>query len=143
MSPTAATYDRARCRAARRRRDVRLAQQVVFASPEKLGKQYRRLPATSVVAVDPRKWGNGCRPRLSRKITPAAAPFPASDLDAKSPLPGLAEAATKKQVVPRLTGEITRAMLLKNIGAEDRRTVAPARGHRFDRPAAAAVRFPD
>jgi hypothetical protein len=71
-------------------KQVRLAEQAVFASPEKLVKQYRRLPATAIAQT--------------------TAPPDA----AKTQTASLTEAAAKRQIVPRLTGAITGAELLKN-----------------------------
>ena len=87
-------------------KQVRLAEQAMFASPEKLVKQYRRLPAATAVAVIDS--GKVPRPVPAAVAHPAAppAPFPPTNLAVSMP---------KEKVVPRLTGEITGAMLLKNL----------------------------
>jgi hypothetical protein len=84
-----------------------LAEQAVFASPEKLAKQYRRLPAASAVAAADAK-------KAPRSVVPSVAQTAAPPAAAATPTPSLAAGETKQQIVPRLTGEITRAMLLKN-----------------------------
>ena len=97
---------------------VRLAEQAVFASPEKLVKQYRRLPAANAVAVvDP---GKASRP------TPAAVAHPAAP-PALLPPTNLAVSMPKGKVVPRLTGEITQAMLLKNLAPKTVELSLPTR----------------
>lgn len=88
---------------------VRLAEQVVFASPEKLAKQYRRLPAAVAVA------------NAQPQPTPPPVP-PAIELAKSAPAPTLSKAqerelvteAAKTQIVPRLTGDISADTLHKN-----------------------------
>ncbi len=82
---------------------VKLTQQAVFASPEKLAKQTRRLPAASAVA-------QATPPPAASPAAPAAA----KPVESKAQERALVEAAAKEQIVPRLTGAITGADLLKN-----------------------------
>jgi hypothetical protein len=90
-------------------KQVRLSDQALFASPEKLVKQYRRLPAASAVAVsDPKE---ASRPVLAAAAVPNTVPPPAA---AKAQTRSLAEAAARKQFVSRLTGAMTGADLMKN-----------------------------
>ncbi len=98
---------------------VRLAEQAVFASPEKLVKQYRRLPAASAVAavVDLKKTSRPV-PAAVAQTAARPAPLPPSNLAASMP---------KGKVVPRLTGEITQAMLLKNLAPKTVELSLPTR----------------
>jgi Family of unknown function (DUF6655) len=82
---------------------VKLTQQAVFASPEKLAKQARRLPVASAVA-------QATPPPAASPATPSVA----KPVESKAQERALVEAAAKVQIVPRLTGGITGADLLKN-----------------------------
>jgi hypothetical protein len=109
---------------------VRLAEQAVFASPEKLVKQYRRLPAASAVAaVDA---GKAPPPAPAAGAHPAAppvprAPYPPAGVAAQTQLPGLAATAIRQRVAPLLTGDITQAMLLKNMAPKTVELTLPTR----------------
>ena len=101
---------------------VRLAERAVFASPEKLVKQYRRLPAASAVAaVEPKEASP------SAAATAVASKAASPPADAKLPTPRLAEAAAKKEFVARLTGSITGTDLMKNSAPKTAEMVLPPR----------------
>jgi Family of unknown function (DUF6655) len=87
---------------------VKLAEQVVFESPDKLVKEFRRLPpATAVVTA--------ATPAASVVSAAAIGPETAPSAPAKKTSDrALVEAAAAKQIVPRLTGGLTGAELLKN-----------------------------
>lgn len=93
---------------------VRLAERAVFAVPEKLAKQYRRLPATSAVAA--------AEPSQESRPQPTAvAQHPAPP----PPTVGAQDVA-RREVAPRLTGEITKAMLLQSLAPKTAEASLPA-----------------
>lgn len=99
-------------------KNVRLTQRAMFASPTKLAKQQRRLPATSEVAANEADQAKdpAVKPAVATSDAPSPGQFKPAGLDAKALIPGLAEAASpKKRVVPRLTGGIMEADLLRNV----------------------------
>jgi Family of unknown function (DUF6655) len=76
---------------------VKLAEEVVFESPDKLAKQFRRLPAADAVATS-------TAAPAPQTASPAVAP---AKSESKSQERALVAAAAKKQIVPRLTGGVT------------------------------------
>jgi hypothetical protein len=110
-------------------KNVRLTQRAIFASPTKLAKQQRRLPATSEVAANDADQAkdSDVKPAVATSEAQEPAPFKPAGLDAKALIPRLAEAASpKKRVVPRLTGGITEADLLRNIAPKTVELNGPA-----------------
>jgi hypothetical protein len=103
---------------------VRVSQRALFASPTKLAKEHRRLPAPTEVAADGEAAKEGDVQQVAATIPEAAspapvaepkppAPFSPSELAAKVLMQGLGESMSpKKRVVPRLTGDITHADLV-------------------------------
>jgi Family of unknown function (DUF6655) len=111
---------------------VALNEQVVFASPEKLAKEFRRLPAASEVAAA--KTQAAKTPAAEQTTVPkvaaevaSAAPYRSTGGNASSLLPNFAEAIKPKQVVPRLTGRITGAELLRNAAPKTAELSLPPR----------------
>jgi hypothetical protein len=106
---------------------IKLAQQVVFAVPEKLAKEYQRLPATEAVAKSDAKIDK------SAAVSPAAVAPPTTPIassqtvssTATSPKPFDNQAARK--AVPRLTGSITAMELLKNASPKTAEMLLPPR----------------
>ncbi len=94
---------------------VGVAQRAMFASPEKLVQQYRRLPAPEIASARPQDVG-ATSDAIATKPAAIADPEPyrPAEIDTKSILRGLAEAATPKPVEPRLTGQITEIELMRN-----------------------------
>jgi len=96
---------------------VKLAEQAVFASPEKLAKMYRRLPAASAVAK-----------AAPPPAAPPTAPSDQKTVESKAEVRAMVEAAAKEQIVPRLTGGITGSDLLKNVAPKTAELSLPAHG---------------
>ncbi|MGD9632779.1 MAG: DUF6655 family protein [Pirellulales bacterium] len=102
---------------------IQLSQGVVFNVPEQLAKESRRLPATEAVA------------KAETKPAPSPAPQPpvakqvasTQAVAANGPRPGEAEANAARKVIPRLTGSITGAELLKNASPKTAEMMLPPR----------------
>lgn len=106
---------------------VKLAQQVVFASPEQLVQQYQRLPDPAAVATT--------NPKAEKSIAamaavPAAAAPPASTQTVASTAttPKQADNDAPRQLIPRLTGSMTGVELLKNASPRTAEMLLPPRG---------------
>jgi hypothetical protein len=104
---------------------IALDERVVFASPEELAKELRRLPDANVVAAakmqDTKTQAveTPAEPEMTSEPAVAAqsaspAPLRSTASNADSLLPNFADLIQPKQVVPRLTGRITEAELLRN-----------------------------
>ena len=98
---------------------VALNEQAVFASPDKLAKEFRRLPAANVVATAKTPTAKTQAAEKTTEPVVAAqsaspAPFRPTGGNAGSLLPNFADLINPKQIVPRLTGRITEAELLRN-----------------------------
>jgi hypothetical protein len=100
---------------------VELAQQVVFASPQKLVKQYRRLPAAETVVT------SGGKIQAAPTPQPAAPSVSAQSVVAHPPLPKPTDVDTARRAFPRLTGSITAAELLKNASPKTAEMMLPTR----------------
>jgi len=106
---------------------IALTEQAVFTSPEKLAKEFRRLPAANVVAAaKPPEKPVTAPAAVALNAAPLAA-FHPSELNSKSLLPNFAEQVKKKQVVPRLTGRITASELLRNSAPKTAEMSLPTR----------------
>lgn len=108
---------------------VKLAQQVVFAVPDKLVKQYQRLPVPeAVAATEPTADKADPAPPVAAKpaITPPASTQAVSSTVA-GPQPVDFDAA--RQAIPRLTGSITGVELLKNASPRTAEMLLPPRGN--------------
>jgi hypothetical protein len=106
---------------------VALNEQVIFASPEKLAKEFRRLPAANVVATaEPESKPSATPATVAATPTPPAS-FEPIDVKAKSLLPNFADQIKPKRVVPRLTGRITETELLRNAAPKTAELSLPPR----------------
>ncbi len=63
-------------------------------------------------------------PQTESGAHPAAPP---AIVDSKAQFPGLVEAAIRQRVAPRLTGDVTQAMLLKNMAPKTVELTLPTR----------------
>jgi len=111
---------------------IALGDEVVFASPAKVAKDFRRLPAASEVATTNAQTAktqaaeNTTEPVVSSQgASPARLPPTGSNTG--SLLPNFADAIKPKQVVPRLTGGITNAALLRNAAPKTAELTLPPR----------------
>jgi hypothetical protein len=106
---------------------VRIADRAVFQRPDQLVKETRRLPAADEVAHDGAAAGTS--------VAASTAPLPAArapvasmqSVAANAPRPGEMEAAAARKIVPRLTGAITGAELLKSASPKTAEMVLPPR----------------
>ncbi len=113
---------------------VKLAEQFVFASPDKLAKQFRRLPPAEAVVTNAPAGAPATTPQPTNSATVASNSAPSS-ADAKAQERALVAAAAKKQLVPRLTGGAVEADLLKNASPKTVDLSHPKRdGDTFDLP---------
>lgn len=96
---------------------VRITERAVFNTPDQLAKEARRLPAA--VAETPAK------PPLPVAQAPVAS---TQSVAAHGPRPGEADVLASRKVVPRLTGSMTGAELLKNASPKTAEMVLPPRG---------------
>jgi hypothetical protein len=104
---------------------VRLAEQVIFASPEKLAKQTRRLPAAETVAAADSKKETAATPSAAPQVPAPSAST--QSVTAHPPLPKSPEVDAARRIFPRLTGSITGAELLKSATPKTAEMLLPAR----------------
>lgn len=111
----------------RRGKKVKLAQEVVFASPDKLVKQYQRLPAPEAVATTDAKTEkvDAASPAAVPPHNVATASTQAVASTAPASKPAASEAAPS--IYPRLTGSITGAELLRNASPRTAEMLLPPR----------------
>ena len=107
---------------------IGLSQGVVFNVPEQLVKQSRRLPAAEAVAkTDTHVIQAAATSRAPLPV--AAAPVASMQaVAAIAPRPGQMEADAARKVIPRLTGSMTGAELLKNASPKTAEMMLPPRG---------------
>ena len=99
----------------------------MFASPEKLAREFRRLPATdAVVAAKTQAAAQPTEP-VAAEVRPSPTPFLPTGSNADSLLPNFADQIKPKQVVPRLTGQITETELLRNAAPKTAKISLPSR----------------
>ena len=117
---------------------VKLAEQVVFASPEKLAKQYRRLPAAEAVAAaepKPTAAASCCRPQ------PASASVGLQSKAEVAQLPLRRSRTSTDADRPAADRRDHRCRTLEERRTENGRAAAPRARRRLDRPAPAAIRL--
>lgn len=103
---------------------VRIIDQAVFNTPNQLVKETRRLPEPEALVEN------------ATSVPAAAAPLPVAQapvasmqsVAANGPRPGEVQAAVAQKVVPRLTGAITGAELLKNASPKTADMMLPPQG---------------
>lgn len=106
---------------------IRLSQGVVFNVPEQLVKESRRLPATDSLAKAEANPAQASAPANEVPKKSAAPVASTQNVAANGPRPGEAEANAARKVIPRLTGSMTAAELLKNASPKTAEMMLPPR----------------